>query len=57
MNMRKFRRGEAPVLLITMALGAILLVAFFLYTNSMTDNTANSMSTATNTLNTMIDKL
>lgn len=57
MNIKKIKRGDAPVMLIAISLGAILLVALFLYTNSMTDNTANSMSTATNALNTMIDKL
>lgn len=57
MNINKIKRGDAPVMLIAISLGAILLVALFLYTNSMTDNTANSMSTATNALNTMIDKL
>ena len=57
MNISKIKRGDAPVLLITMALGAILLVAFFLYSNGMTNNATTSMSTATNALDTMIDKL
>lgn len=57
MKLKKFKKAEANIALIMMAFGAILLVAFFIYSKSMTGSQGVSMNAASQGLDAMVDKL
>lgn len=57
LHLKKIRKGEAPIALIVLALGAILLVAFFIYSRGLTGETYESMNSATAGLDAMINLL